>query len=108
MTIFYKGRADFLRLGDWNATCYFCGRKRKASDMRKQWQGFYVCIEEWEPRPAQDFVRGVPDKMAAPWQQAPSTDKIVTVCDYGTSSAIPSYAGPGCMTPSRNVPPNYS
>lgn len=70
-----KGRADFLALGDWNAACAECGRKRKASDMRQlppgvPGGGMYVCYpEHWNPRQQQDFVRGVPDKMAAPWAQ---------------------------------------
>ena len=51
------GRADFLRLGDWNAVCFACGRKRKASDMRKHWQGYFVCKEEWEPRNTKDYAK---------------------------------------------------
>ena len=64
-----KGRADYLALGDWNAACYFCGRKRKASEMRRYWSGFWVCPEHWEPRQPQDFVRGVQDIQTVPWVQ---------------------------------------
>lgn len=63
------GRADYLALGDWNAVCFECGRKRKASMLRKHWQGYYVCSEHWEPRQPQDFVRNVPDVMTVPWAQ---------------------------------------
>lgn len=63
------GRADYLSLGDWNAVCFRCGRKRKASTMKKQWQGFYVCPEHWEPRHPQDFVRGVKENPSVPWSQ---------------------------------------
>lgn len=65
------GRADYLSLGDWNAACFRCGRKRKASTMKKQWQGFYVCPEHWEPRHPQDFVRGVKENPSVPWSQPP-------------------------------------
>jgi len=64
-----KGRADFLSLGDWNTVCYECGRKRKASTLRRHWQGYYVCPEHWEPRHPQDFVRGIQDIQTPPWTQ---------------------------------------
>lgn len=64
------GKADFLRLGDWNAVCYECGRKFKASTMKRQWQGYYVCQDHWTPRQPQDFVRGTKDVQTPPWTQA--------------------------------------
>ena len=73
-----KGPADFLDLGNWNAACFQCGRKFKASEMLKHWQGYYVCVDHWEPRHPQDFVRGVADKPAAPWVQQ-ETDTFIDV-----------------------------
>jgi len=69
MTTAGKGRADHLELGDWNAQCYQCGRKRKAGTLLRHWQGYYVCAEHWEMRQPQDFVRSVPDNMTPPWAQ---------------------------------------
>jgi len=53
------GRADYVRLGSWNACCDQCGRKRKGDDLVKTWNGLWVCPEHWEPRHPQDFVRAV-------------------------------------------------
>lgn len=70
-----KGRADYLELGTWNVACAECGRKRKAHDMRQlppgvPGGGMWVCYpEHWNSRQPQDYVRGVPDKMAAPYVQ---------------------------------------
>lgn len=69
MTTAYKGPQDFLKLGDWNAVCYQCGFKRKASYLVTNWQGYKVCPEHNEPRQPQDFVRGVPDTQMPPWTQ---------------------------------------
>ena len=69
MTTFGRGRADYLELGDWNAVCYECGRKRKASTLLQHWQGYYVCPEHWEPRQPQDFVRSIPDVQTPSWTQ---------------------------------------
>ena len=63
------GRADFLRLGDWNAVCYFCGFKRKGSEMVRNWQGFWACPEHNEPRQPQDFARGIKEVVSPPWTQ---------------------------------------
>lgn len=63
------GRADFLAPGDWNAQCYECGRKRKASTLMRYWQGYWICKEHWNPRQPQDFVRAVPDIQTPPWVQ---------------------------------------
>lgn len=79
MGIAPKGHADYLALGDWNAVCSVCGRKYKASEMVKlpagvggAWGGnTYVCQRDWRPRQTQDFVRGIPDKMAPEWTQQP-------------------------------------
>jgi hypothetical protein len=63
------GDADFLSLGDWNAVCFRCGKKAKASTLRREWEGFYVCESCWEPRHPQEFVRGVQDVQTVPWSQ---------------------------------------
>ena len=62
--------------GDYNAACYECGRKRKASQLRKHWRGYYVCPEHWESRQPQDFVSGVPNTEQVPWAQ-PQTELFV-------------------------------
>lgn len=46
-----------------------CGRKRKASELVKNWQGMYRCPVHNEVRHPQDFVRAVPDVQTPPWVQ---------------------------------------
>ena len=79
-----KGRADHLELGDWNAQCYQCGRKRKASTLMRHWQGYWVCPEHWEARHPQDFVRGIPDVVTPPWTQPwPQDAYAINVVNLG-------------------------
>lgn len=66
------GRADFLELGGWNACCQRCGKKRKGGDLRKTWDGLWVCPEHWEPRHPQDFVKAVKENIAAPVVRKPA------------------------------------
>jgi hypothetical protein len=72
------GRADYLELGTWNATCSLCGSKYKANELKKHWTGWYRCTDCWEPRQPQDFVRGVQDVQTVPWSQ-PESYKFVDV-----------------------------
>ena len=115
-----KGRADYYEGGDWNTVCYQCGRKRKASMMRRHWQGYYVCPEHWEPRQPQDFVRGLPDVQTPPWVQPMPADVFVefctpcgvtAICDYAVAScAIANYIAPtfnfGLCNLERGCTPN--
>lgn len=71
MTSPARGRADYWKPGDWNVLCYQCGRKRKAGEVMRYWQGYWVCPEHWEPRQPQDFVRAVKENIAPPWVQPP-------------------------------------
>lgn len=97
-----KGRADHYGPGDWNVACSMCGRKRKASQMVRNWQGMWRCPEHNEPRQPQDFVRAVPDVQSVPFAQ-PETDIDILLCSFNGGSSIPHYAIPGCMIPGRFV-----
>jgi len=59
----------YYNAGDHNAVCDSCGRKFKASDLKKRWDGLYVCSDDWEPRHSLDFVRSYPDKITVPWNR---------------------------------------
>lgn len=97
-----KGRSDYLKLGDWNVACSMCGRKRKASEMVRNWQGMWRCPEHNEPRHPQDFVRGVPDRQDVPFSQ-PETDLNIQICTLDGISAVPGLGIPGCMIPSKTT-----
>lgn len=106
-TNYGKGRADFLSLGDWNAVCYQCGRKRKASTLKRNWQGFWVCPEHWETRQPQDFVRGIQDIQTPPWTQPMPTDQLLYFCTPVTSSSGAGFAQAGCMVAGNPIPQGY-
>lgn len=92
-----KGRADYWEAGSWNAYCSMCGRKRKANQMVRNWQGMYRCPEHDEPRQTQDFARGVPENIGVPWAQEPQPQFIFT-CSINTRSAVAGVGEAGCMT----------
>ena len=64
--------------GDWIALCDVCGRKYKASVLKKRWDGLMCCDDDWEIRQPQDFVRGIPDTQIAPWLRSEPSNSFVT------------------------------
>lgn len=67
-----------LVIGDWNAQCDRCGFKFKASDLKKTWDGLYVCKDDWEPRHPMDFLKGRKDDPSVPWSRPESSDSSGT------------------------------
>lgn len=52
---------------EYNVICDVCRRKMKASDLRKRWDGFMVCKDDWEPRHPLDFYRPKNDTHVLPF-----------------------------------------
>lgn len=75
------GTDNFI-LGDYNAVCFECGRKFKASQLVENWKGYMVCPKHWEPRHPQDFVGGVPGTDAPAWTQPLQMEFVGPVPDF--------------------------
>lgn len=50
-------RRDYHKRGSWNAVSDLDGQKRKASDMRMQWNNLWVGKDEWSPKQPQQDLR---------------------------------------------------
>lgn len=62
---------------DYNVICDGCGRKMKASMLRKRWDGFMVCAQDWEPRHPSDFYRARNDAHKLPFTRTDSNSPDV-------------------------------
>lgn len=65
--------------GEWNFVCDVCGKKLKAHEGKKRWDGFMVCQEDWEPRQPLDFLRARADKISVPWTRPQPEDQFVVI-----------------------------
>jgi len=84
------GKADFLKRHDWNGFCDRCGEKRKASDLKKTWDGYYVCPEScWEIRHPQDFLRGEKDDQSVAWTRPEQPDQETDNSTWATPTSVP-------------------
>ena len=79
-----------------------CGRKKKAGELVKNWQGQYRCPEHNEPRHPQEFVRAQTEIISVPWAQPPQ-DFDILICTFNGQSAIPDLAIPDCSLPDREI-----
>lgn len=57
---------NYYKSGSFNRICDWSGFKVKAEQTRKQWDNWIVRDQDWDPRHPQEFLRGIPDLMAAP------------------------------------------
>jgi hypothetical protein len=89
----YKPRYDS---GDWTVLCDACGRKFKADQLHKRWDGLMVCIGDYEPRQPQDFVKGIAEHIAPPWTRPEPQDTFIGVCEPNGISCIVDFAVAGC------------
>ncbi len=74
--------------GDWKATCDSCGCVFKASQLRRRWDGFMVCEQDFEQRHEQDFVRTKLEKISVAWTRPAPTDVFITIDSEDTSSTV--------------------
>ncbi len=47
----------YFKLGTHNVICDRCGVKFKSDQVKKTWDGFYVCEADWEMRHILDFIK---------------------------------------------------
>lgn len=79
-----------LKIGSWNAICDRCGFKFKAEDLKKDWQGLYLCKDDWEPRHPSDFQNEVDyaEDPTPPWTRPDSNaDTSVTLVSLENETA---------------------
>ena len=87
---------NWLILGDWNVVCDSCGRKFKASTMRKRWDGFLVCKEDFEVKHPQLSLKVHGDKQTVPIPRPEAADQFLEFCDIWTSSPMADFGTADC------------
>lgn len=94
---------NYLALGNWNALCDVCGRKYKASELKRRWDGLMTCSEDYETRHPSDFIKVPTEKITVPWSRPEPTDTFVShVCTMPGSTAYAEYAMADCAITGNN------
>jgi len=70
MKLYYKRNSA-------NAICDVCGFKFKLNELKKRWDGLWVCESDWEMRHPMDFIRGRKEIFDLPVTKPRPTDTFV-------------------------------
>ena len=81
------------RSGDFWRICDRSGRKVRASQTAKQWDGLIVSLAEFEERHPQDFVRGRKDHQSVPDPRPEGVDSFLGPLTTTTTSGGRERAG---------------
>ena len=87
---------NWLKLGDYNVVCDSCGRKFKASTMRKRWDGLLVCREDFEHKHPQLSLKVQGDKQQVPIPRPEAPDQFLEFCDIWKSSPMADFGTADC------------
>ena len=95
--------------GTWKVVCDVCGFWFASDKIKDRWDGLKVCHKDWEIKHPQLTIKVFPETIVPPFSRPEPTDVFAPYCTLITNQAIPGFAGPGCMIPSRdNSLPNQS
>lgn len=71
---------NHLVSGDWNVLCDSCGRKFKASQVMRRWDGLIVCKDDFESRHSSDFLRVPKERISVPFVRPyPAEDTFIPI-----------------------------
>jgi hypothetical protein len=87
----------------YNAICDVCGFKFKNTELRKRWDGFMVCKDDYETRHILDFYSPKNDSHTLPWTRPDNQDETswtptvtdLTTAGTGTTTVIATYQDNG-------------
>ena len=83
----------YWKSGGYNSHCDICGWKFKNSELRKTWDGYYVCEKDWYPRNPLDFPVKVTDDKAPPWTRPEGTDENTSGTPLSLTGFVQFYSG---------------
>jgi len=63
--------------GEWNVICDVCGFKFKSSQLKKRWDGFMVCKDDWETPNPQQYARVPRTEKPIPWARPEPADHYI-------------------------------
>lgn len=69
--------------GDWWVSCDICSKQTRASEIKKRWDGFLVCPDDFEHRHPQDLIRVRQDRISVPFSR-PDPEEIYVAVSYIT------------------------
>lgn len=89
--------ANYYKSGLWNVICDSCGFKKKSNEVRRRWDGLYVCADTcWETDHPQKFLRVQEGVIAPPFVRTDPDPTYIPVCYIYESASYADLASADC------------
>ena len=72
----------YFKPGSWIVECFLCGRMFKGEELRRTWDGKFVCQQDYEAKHPQLSVRGVKDQIRVPFSSPEGPDTYIDQQGY--------------------------
>lgn len=96
---------NWYKQGSANAICDICGKKFKLYELKKRWDGFWVCQSDWESRHPQDFIRGVKETLTLPiTKPIQPMPTAYVVCSVTGRNGVAGLGVAGCAITGQIIP----
>lgn len=83
--------------GNWKVTCDVCGFWFPSGEIKKRWDGLYVCKDDFEQRHPSTLYRYHEHPSYPAFVRKDGTDTFIQACDIQTSSGYAGLGAAGCM-----------
>jgi len=91
--------------GNWKVTCMLCGSWFPSSEIKKRWDGLYVCKHDFEPRHPQTLIKISPETSVPDFVSKDVYPDIYTlVCGVDGVSAFADMGTADCMQADKASP----
>jgi len=100
---------NHLRLGSWNLICDICGQKKKAEDIKRRWDNYLVCNDDWERQHPSDLLRVPKEKGFVPYSfREPPDSLLPPICSVEGCYPLADLGTADCARLSYNNTPSIT
>jgi hypothetical protein len=79
---------SYYKKGCWNCICDVCGFEFKSDEVRKRWDGFIVCKDDFEYDHPQKYLRVREDSQSVPFVRSEPEETFIVFCTIITRQGI--------------------
>jgi len=80
----------------WKFTCHVCGFWYPSTEIKKRWDGLYVCDKDYETRHPQTLIKVRGERAFPDIVSSDGTDQFIQFCDINGSAGYAGMGTAGC------------
>ncbi len=91
--------------GNWKFSCHVCGMWYPSGEIKKRWDGLYVCHKDWEVKHPQLFIKVRAETAVPSYISKDGEPEYIFYCSIEGSSGYAGLAEAGCAQAGWNQTP---